>query len=558
MQDEIELDGVTYAPLRHVAEDVNLSREYLSRLFKKGIIDARKVKNEWYVNRGSVKAYLLAQTHARDYRRKNLARQRSTEYQKNLAVRKARPDEKTGAALVKTSITYAADVRDHVRNVIQEKSVPGLVALSESARTPGALHAAAGLSARALVHIPTYAVSPTMDLVHRVVSLVGAFVLVFGAYSFFDKTYMRVAYESVGGMTGSAFELVGNGKAAIVEGSRSSIVALERFADHPSIAIERARVTMGSLYGSVRARAQGAVQNVQTAMPASAALSERTPAIAMSDTVDVAAEASTADLAAAGVVGMQGIEPTAPSGFGEPVAVAIQFSGSSVAYGDIVAFDPATQRYTIASGSGDAKVFGVAVRDPVLLFRPDGAKADISVVRSGSALINVTLENGPIAVGDRLTSSSIQGKARKAKSGEYIIGFAKEAFTGGGITLRAPDGSSVPSGTITVNVDVGGGSSAPKVVEPSCATFWCQLAKAIDPEVVRALVRYLLSGIIAALTLTFAFKSFMSDANYGVISIGRNPRAKSSIQSLVFFNALLALAIASTGLFAAMIVLFAG
>jgi len=81
---------------------------------------------------------------------------------------------------------------------------------------------------------------------------------------------------------------------------------------------------------------------------------------------------------------------------------------------------------------------------------------------------------------------------------------------------------------------------------------------ALDPQIVRALIRYVLSGLIAAISLTFAFRSFMSDANYGVISIGRNPRAKSSIQSLVFFNAILALAIASAGLFAAIMVLFSG
>ncbi len=109
-----------------------------------------------------------------------------------------------------------------------------------------------------------------------------------------------------------------------------------------------------------------------------------------------------------------------------------------------------------------------------------------------------------------------------------------------------------------MNADTQGASPAASSASvQQCTSLLCRVLNSVNLGVLQGIARYLLSALIAIASLLLAFRSFVSDANYGVISIGRNPRAKTSIQSMVFFNALLATTIAGGGLFAAMMVLFA-
>jgi hypothetical protein len=48
----------------------------------------------------------------------------------------------------------------------------------------------------------------------------------------------------------------------------------------------------------------------------------------------------------------------------------------------------------------------------------------------------------------------------------------------------------------------------------------------------------------------------MADAVNGVVSVGRNPRAKAAIQAMVVFNAVIAAGIAAAGLAAGLAILF--
>jgi len=129
--------------------------------------------------------------------------------------------------------------------------------------------------------------------------------------------------------------------------------------------------------------------------------------------------------------------------------------------GDVMVIDennaPAITRSTIAY---DSKVVGIVSRSPAITLEgqrvimgqypveddPEGQK--ISVALKGRVAVKVTLENGPIEIGDPLTTSSIKGHAMKAaddsQSFGATIGKALEPFTGG------PDGET--EGVITTFV----------------------------------------------------------------------------------------------------------
>ena len=234
-----------------------------------------------------------------------------------------------------------------------------------------------------------------------------------------------------------------------------------------------------------------------------------------------------------------------------PIAVAVQIRGANLSYGDLIDYDFVHDAYVLSSVADDAYVYGVAVENPpAVLEMQSGA---VPIIRSGSALVNVTLENGAIAVGDSIIASSIPGKGMRAsESSEHIVGTAREAFTGTGTTtLALADGTTVAAGTIAVQLGdlSGAGATAASSASDECSPTW----KCVPFGM---LLRYLLAGLVAFGSVYLGFRSFMADAVSGVISVGRNPMARGAIQGMVVFNAALAAALSLAGLIAGVVILF--
>jgi F0F1-type ATP synthase membrane subunit c/vacuolar-type H+-ATPase subunit K len=238
-----------------------------------------------------------------------------------------------------------------------------------------------------------------------------------------------------------------------------------------------------------------------------------------------------------------------------PIAVTVHVSGNSLAWGDLIDYDNVHNIFTLSSTADDPNVYGVATENPpVVLVMPAG---DVPVVRAGVALVNVTLENGAIRPGNPIVASSIAGKAmRAASSSAHIIGYANEAFDGlgspGGL-VRTGSGKNVQSGTIAVllseSLQSGTGVANATPIDDTCTpTIKC--------VPFGLFVRYMLAGLVAFGSVYLAFKSFMTDAVNGVISVGRNPRARGEIQGMVAFNAVLASSLALAGLIAGVVILF--
>lgn len=115
------------------------------------------------------------------------------------------------------------------------------------------------------------------------------------------------------------------------------------------------------------------------------------------------------------------------------VAETYQISDPSIEPGDIVALDPMAPLRLIKATPG-SHVMGVISTDPGLNL--GGADASIletdsrPVALSGRVPVKVSLEGGPIAIGDRIAYSTSPGIGRKAQNGEETIGMALSSFAG--------------------------------------------------------------------------------------------------------------------------------
>lgn len=106
-----------------------------------------------------------------------------------------------------------------------------------------------------------------------------------------------------------------------------------------------------------------------------------------------------------------------------------------LAPGDLVSLDTSEKGFVRrAHGKGDKDIIGIYSVNPALRLSQkdpliDGARA-IPVALAGRVPVTVTLENGPIKIGDYLTSSAEPGKAAKATKPGRVIGRALGAYSG--------------------------------------------------------------------------------------------------------------------------------
>lgn len=231
-------------------------------------------------------------------------------------------------------------------------------------------------------------------------------------------------------------------------------------------------------------------------------------------------------------------------------------SGTQPVSGDLISLDRTSQTLHISNVTGDSTLFGVMVFNPVITLRSAGA--DVPIVTSGEAVVNVTTLGGVISPGDLITTSSIAGKGQLASSTDaFVVGMALAAFPSATSTRVAGKGS-VVAGSIPVLLEIGPypnptrGTSTPSPVVPGLVSA----SKSSSGVSVPTFLRYLLAAIVAVGSIVVAFRNFGSSINDSIISVGRNPLAKSSIQSMVILNAALIALVSAGGLFIGFAILF--
>lgn len=237
-----------------------------------------------------------------------------------------------------------------------------------------------------------------------------------------------------------------------------------------------------------------------------------------------------------------------------PLGVAGQIRGLDIAqrypvvdaglsFGDIVVYDRASLQYRRAFTRADPLVFGVSVENPVFLL--DDGTTNIPIVRGGETLVNVVAENGPIVAGDYVTTSSVAGKGERADAGDaYLVGVALSSYAGLESEVVGEEGA-VPYGRIPVLLSVGHVSRVSEVLAERPGLSGTAPTEATLLNV----IQYMVAAFIAIGAVFIAFRNFGPNIRTGLDSIGRNPLAKASIQSMLLLNVALIALISLGGLF---------
>ena len=223
---------------------------------------------------------------------------------------------------------------------------------------------------------------------------------------------------------------------------------------------------------------------------------------------------------------------------GISVAETFPVADQSVEFGDIISYDAEGKRYILSRTEDDETIFGIAVENPVLVYRTGGGATP--VVREGRAIVNVTALGGAIVPGDYITSSAIPGKGQKAsRTAGHIVGVAQGALDAASATGTVLfDDEELLAGSIPVLLSIGPHPKRQALQGPGGAA----------PEVTLLnIIQYIVAGFVAVGSVYISFRNFMPNVRAGVTAVGRNPRAKSSIQAMVVFNLFLIIAVSAAG-----------
>lgn len=223
-----------------------------------------------------------------------------------------------------------------------------------------------------------------------------------------------------------------------------------------------------------------------------------------------------------------------------------------------------SNRVKVALQAELQNMFGVVVdrsQLPMTLTN-EGVENETFVAVSGTYNVLVSTQNGPIAPGDYVTLSSINGVAMKADTEQKtVFGRAVKAFTGNDVTLgtttlkdaTGKDTKTVKLGSVLVTIDIKRNPNE-KSTKANVPEVLQRVGLAVAEKEVSP-VRIYLSMAIAAVSLIAAIIVLYSGVRNGVISIGRNPMSKKSIFRALLEIILTSVLILIIGLFAVYLLL---
>ena len=191
----------------------------------------------------------------------------------------------------------------------------------------------------------------------------------------------------------------------------------------------------------------------------------------------------------------------------------------------------------------DEKMYGVYVTNPQIVFRTSGN--NMPVARVGEVDVNVTTLSGAIARGDFITSSKITGKGQKASLAEgYLLGIALSDFSEKDGTELKFENKSYRQGKIKVAIGIG--PSSLSAINSSGGflgtarqvglSFFSLVSANKEAE---RIFRYILSALVAIISILGGIYFFGRNVTKGIESIGRNPLAKATIQTMIIINVVL-------------------
>lgn len=201
MNEEIFFDGEKYISANQASRTSGLTRDYIARLCKDSKIVGKRVGKNWYPQEKSFNEFMLRRDYATVVRSNAIAEQRKSEY-------RAR-DPQTIGPLNPPSHPKKGPKKAEIKPQVRASTMTGHFAQAlNTAEEPLAtqlLQAPSGIGSAALsalpmqlnTHLPTYAITPVTEFLHRFVALFFALLLTFGTFSLMNPQYGRFAADSL-------------------------------------------------------------------------------------------------------------------------------------------------------------------------------------------------------------------------------------------------------------------------------------------------------------------------------------------------------------------------
>lgn len=235
--------------------------------------------------------------------------------------------------------------------------------------------------------------------------------------------------------------------------------------------------------------------------------------------------------------------------------VIFDITGNSVQDGDIITFNEELNLYEQSHKIEDENVFGVVELEPVIVFRK--GTNEFPIIQSGEVRVNVSTINGPIEIGDSITTSEVPGRGQKfSNDSGLIIGRAISEFneTSTSSIQAVFNGKEIFVGSALLELEIGPArSDLTKPVTP--ATIFIR-AGGEEETGLETIFRYITAVLFTIGTLLIVLKTFGPNLGKGIVSIGRNPLAKTSIQAMVVFNIVLIVSITAISFIVALLIIF--
>lgn len=240
---------------------------------------------------------------------------------------------------------------------------------------------------------------------------------------------------------------------------------------------------------------------------------------------------------------------------GVNVARTLGITDAAAVEGDIVSLTENTDELELSKTLGDAKMYGVLVLDPMVVYRTND---NIPVVTAGELWVNATTIGGAIIQGDFITSSDIPGKGRKAETSMrgYMLGYALTGLSETEGELLQYNGKEYRQGKVRVLINI-----RPISYTGGNVFATLQQAQAASLDIIKdqnsrdRYFRYFIALLIVVFTVYFSYRTFGKNVSKGIEGIGRNPLAKGSIQAMIVLNMILIGAVCIGGMVLALLVI---
>lgn len=222
------------------------------------------------------------------------------------------------------------------------------------------------------------------------------------------------------------------------------------------------------------------------------------------------------------------------------IAVTIPVSGETPT-GSLICIEK--NAFQLCKSPYNSGLYGVVTASPAAAIVASETQGPLVVYR-GVTQVKVTAENGPIKIGDLITSSIIPGVGQLAKQNGQVLGVAQEAFE---------PSDPKQTGLITTSIAI----HSSNAFNDSKINLLETIKQALSAPTLTPLasLRYLLAFSITIIAFTLGFMFFGRVTKAGVEAVGRNPLAGRLIEVTVGLHILLTLFIIVAGLGIAYLIL---